>query len=583
MSRTISFSPAIALLVTLALILSIATTRVSAEQSWQSNWPSGQPTNQITALAISPTDGQSVYASTPEAVYRSTDGGASWTNVSSLANVVAMAVDPSSRDIVYAYCWSNHESTPRSPRGLRKSTDGGRNWSDPTGGSSANTIGMASLLIVDPANPQTLLAGTSYHGTLSGRILRSTDGGASWLVTYDVNSMMGVGGMSALAIHPTAPNVVYAAHDVYHGGLVLRSDDSGANWRALAHIPEPLSNPAALALHPTNPDIAYVVYQAPMGYGVSIHRTTNGGASWTKLNPAPVGSLWGPHLLTDPRDPNELYLSLQGDSGGVYRSSNAGDSWIRLSPEGDTSLSRTTALVYNPANRMIYAGTSQGVWNTQVLPAIAEGLRGYYDQHDGWRVMGRPISSTMVLDGWLVQYFEKGRLEDHSQAESDPNWKYMYGLLVDQLQQASANLPVGGDTSTVSYADIHNMASPNKRLSPPWNFISDVQRQSDGSVFIPYDAHLRREAGHTVPDVFWKYINRTDLFPGGWLHDIGLPMTEAFSAVVDKGEAKGRQILIQAFQRTILTYDPLNPADWQVERANVGTDYAKAFLGQVSP
>ncbi len=68
-------------------------------------------------------------------------------------------------------------------------------------------------------------------------------------------------------------------------------------------------------------------------------------------------------------------------------------------------------------------------------------------------------------------------------------------------------------------------------------------------------------------------VNRSDLFPGGWLHDIGLPMTEAVWAKVDKGDMKGRDVLIQAFQRTVLTYDPANPPDWQVERANVGTDY----------
>jgi hypothetical protein len=49
---------------------------------------------------------------------------------------------------------------------------------------------------------------------------------------------------------------------------------------------------------------------------------------------------------------------------------------------------------------------------------------------------------------------------------------------------------------------------------------------------------------------------------------------------VDKGPDKGRRIIIQAFQRTILTDDPLNPAQWQIERANVGTDYACAFPGR---
>jgi hypothetical protein len=40
---------------------------------------------------------------------------------------------------------------------------------------------------------------------------------------------------------------------------------------------------------------------------------------------------------------------------------------------------------------------------------------------------------------------------------------------------------------------------------------------------------------------------------------------------------------VQAFQRTILTDDPLNPPDWQVERANVGSDYRKFFADRVGP
>lgn len=193
--------------------------------------------------------------------------------------------------------------------------------------------------------------------------------------------------------------------------------------------------------------------------------------------------------------------------------------------------------------------------------------------------MGRAIAPPTRVDGLDAQYFEKGRMEDHSQEVSDLNWKFMYGLLADQLQQARANIPVGGDSSTVSYANVNLLANPERRVAPPSHFFSGVLRNEDGSVFVPYHASLQREAGHNVPAVFWDYINRLDLFPGGWLHDIGLPMTEAIDATVDKGDVKDRKILVQAFQRTVLTYDPANPAEWQVERANVGTDYQKALPG----
>jgi hypothetical protein len=98
---------------------------------------------------------------------------------------------------------------------------------------------------------------------------------------------------------------------------------------------------------------------------------------------------------------------------------------------------------------------------------------------------------------------------------------------------------------------------------------------------VPYSQALQPGPGHYVHQVFWRYINRADLFPGGWLHDIGLPMTEAVSAVVTKGPFQGRSIMVQVFQRTILTYDPLNGAEFQVERANVGTDYRRAFPDRV--
>lgn len=64
--------------------------------------------------------------------------------------------------------------------------------------------------------------------------------------------------------------------------------------------------------------------------------------------------------------------------------------------------------------------------------------------------------------------------------------------------------------------------------------------------------------------------------PGGWLHDLGLPIAPVVRAIVAKGRLR-RDITLQAFQRAVLTYDPANPAPFRVERANAGADYARAF------
>ena len=202
----------------------------------------------------------------------------------------------------------------------------------------------------------------------------------------------------------------------------------------------------------------------------------------------------------------------------------------------------------------------------------------FYTEYDSLRLLGRPLGAAGVRNGLPFQLFEKGRLEDHSaNAALPPAWRFQYGLLVDELMQARARLPIGGDASTLTYADLRTRAAPEERIAPPAGFTGLTAMLPDGAVFVPFTADLSPAPGHVVAPWFWEYINRQDLFPGGWLHDVGLPITEPLEALVDKGPDAGRRIIVQAFQRTILTNDPLNPPQWRIERANVGSDYACAF------
>ncbi|HEX2035336.1 MAG TPA: hypothetical protein VHS99_14250 [Chloroflexota bacterium] len=205
----------------------------------------------------------------------------------------------------------------------------------------------------------------------------------------------------------------------------------------------------------------------------------------------------------------------------------------------------------------------------------------YYVRYDGLRILGNTVSPPTFYGGRFAQYFEKGRMEDHTGESNDPNWQFQYGLLVDELQTSRSTIAIGGEISTLDYAKVNALAQEEARVQPPANFRGGTMANGDGSVFVPYSQALQPAPGHNVSPIFWPYMNRADLFPGGWLHDIGLPMTEAIPAVVTKGTLANRQILVQVFQRTILTYDPMNPTDFQVERANVGTDYRKAFPDRV--
>jgi len=219
-------------------------------------------------------------------------------------------------------------------------------------------------------------------------------------------------------------------------------------------------------------------------------------------------------------------------------------------------------------------------------------FQAYYSLVNGPQTMGSAISPALTVNGVPAQYFEKARLEDSRTRNQtgDPTFDFEYGLLVDEMAAVRSGQAVGGDRSNVTYATINTQSNPSLRVPPPAGFTGgDALVAADGSAFIPFTADLSPAPGHNVPPYFWEYMNRLDLFPAGWLHDIGLPTTEPLNAIVDKGRIIGTQIIrvtnvpimVQAFQRTILTYDPANPQGFLTERANTGTDYMAVFPDRV--
>jgi Sporulation and spore germination len=206
-------------------------------------------------------------------------------------------------------------------------------------------------------------------------------------------------------------------------------------------------------------------------------------------------------------------------------------------------------------------------------------FRDYYNRHQGIRVLGYPLTALVEADGYAAQYFEKGRIEDHRRDVSNPRWQYMYGRLTAELLERNA--PGSVSATTITYADLRHYTDPAYRTPAPQNFAGGVMPVHDG-MFVPYDPQLRPSPGYVVAPYFWAYINRTNLFPGGWLHDVGLPMSDTFSAVASK-QGERRTIFMQAFERTVLTYDMRNPAGWQVERGNIGADALRALPQTESP
>lgn len=154
----------------------------------------------VDALAVDPLNPGKAYAGTAWAVFRTTDGGASWQKNSGIAFSSALAVDGASPNIVYA----GYDKV------VYKSQDGGVTWTSRRGQS-----GICRVLLV--------AGGRVYFGSTGG-LFRSEDAGATWLASH---SGMRATYVTAVAASPGSPNVVYTE---VNGLGYFKSGDYGASW-----------------------------------------------------------------------------------------------------------------------------------------------------------------------------------------------------------------------------------------------------------------------------------------------------------------------------------------------------------------
>lgn len=549
-------------------------------------WTPTGPTEAFSTIAVNPQNDQEVFATGASGVWKTINSGITWNRVSTQRLSHDIAIDPHNGNILYSLNGTQ----------VLKSTNGGVDWSPIYTSNGSELLTLA----IDP-----IISGLIYVGGSDAArqaiLLRSLDAGATWTQILPAEMQGTTGCFSSSTRHvttlPTVPRFVLVMvltastcpdTPTTDRPFLASSADAGATWRRILTATTSETDFLHGLAGAGSAVTGSTLYLTRFSASDRLLRSTNGGQTWTNLNAmVPFGDqVYISSLVVHSEHPDWVYIALvdyrTNSSKGVFASPDGGTTWHELGhldrPIMDLKLAVTSHIVY--------AATDTGIYQLSIQwPPVAR-FADYYQRHDGFRLLGNGISLELTLNGYPIQYFEKGRIEDHQAESSDPNWRFMYGLLVDELQQAQAKLPIGGDTSTLTYADLNALADPGKRVAPPAGYPSRGVYPVTGAVFVPFTTNLSGGPGHYVLGGFWNYINQKDLFPGGWLHDVGLPIMEPQVVVVTKNFPSGsvqRTITVQAFQRTILTYDPANPADWQIERANVGTDYRLTFPDRVGP
>lgn len=258
-----------------------------------------------------------------DGVWKSNDAGATWRHVGleNSEHIQRILIDPRDSDIVYVAAqgplWS-----AGGDRGLYRTTDGGRTWtrvlhvSDDTG---------ITDVVMDPRDPDVLYAaayqrrrrvGQLIGGGPEAGIFKSIDGGASWRKLERGLPAVHLGRI-ALAIDPRLPNTVFAQVVAQRDeGGFFRSDDAGETWtRVSDHDGGDPQYYGEIFVDPHRPATLWTIE-------VQIHRSDDGGRTFEPV-PFPI-HVDHHEIVFDPADRRHM---LVGNDGGLYETWDEGATW----------------------------------------------------------------------------------------------------------------------------------------------------------------------------------------------------------------------------------------------------------------
>jgi photosystem II stability/assembly factor-like uncharacterized protein len=260
-----------------------------------------------------------------DGVYKSVDGGKSWTNMGlqKSEHIAKILVDPNDSNVVWVAAqgplWS-----PGGDRGLYKTTDGGKTWKASL--TISENTGVTDV-VMDPRDSNVLYAAsyqrrrhvwTLIDGGPESTIYKTTDGGATWK-KIESGLPKEDKGRIGLAISPAKPDTVYATVEAARGSSgFYRSTDAGAGWEKrsgwISGSPQYYQE---IFADPNNADRVYAV-------DVFVKVTEDGGKTFKNLGEK--NKHVDNHVVwIDPANTDHL---LVGCDGGLYESFDRGATWM---------------------------------------------------------------------------------------------------------------------------------------------------------------------------------------------------------------------------------------------------------------
>ena len=305
-------------------------------------------------------------------VWKTVNGGTTWTPLfdkEASFSIGCVTIDP--RDSKTVWVGTGENNSQRSVAygdGVYRSLDGGKNWEN----MGLKTSEHIAKILVDPRNSQVVFVASQgplwKEGGERG-LYKSIDGGKTWkaVLTVDANT-----GVTDIVLDPRNPDVLYAATyqrrrhvwgmlDGGPGCGIHKSTDGGLTWTRLKEgLPKEDMGRIGLAIPAGEPDTVYATIEAA-NKGGGFFRSTDGGQTWERRNEQVSGAAqYYQEIFCDPKDPKRVYSM----DTWMQVTDDGGKTWRRV---GETSKHVDNhALWIDPANTdHLLSGCDGGVYETR--------------------------------------------------------------------------------------------------------------------------------------------------------------------------------------------------------------------------
>ncbi|QBA63153.1 VPS10 domain-containing protein [Muriicola soli] len=232
--------------------------------------------------------------------------------------------------------------------GVWKTTDDGISWSNVSDGFFKT--GTVGAIAVSESNPNLVIAGMGEHAargvmtSMGNGIYFSTDAGKTW----KHKGLDFTRHISDVVIHPTNPDIIFvAAQGAQYGPSedrgIYKSSDGGTSWEKVLYL-DATTGASSLSMDMNNPLILYAAmwqhrrYPWTMESGGAmsgLFKSTDGGLTWNKMKTGLPKEFGKAGISVSRANPERVFavIEAEGDKGGVYRSDDAGKKWRQINSD----------------------------------------------------------------------------------------------------------------------------------------------------------------------------------------------------------------------------------------------------------